>query len=62
MKLDSIKVRTEMFKQDLTQIEMAKRTGFSRMTIGRICNGGSCNTSTAKAIAEALGATVEDLA
>ena len=61
MRLDRVKVITELAKRDLKKKDLAERSGFARVTVSRICNGNGCNTNTAKAIAEALGVTVEDL-
>ena len=61
MKLDKVKIITELTKQEVTQTELAKRIGYNRSFISGVCNGRNCGIRTAKAIAEALGVNVKDL-
>lgn len=61
MRLDAIKIRTELYKQGMTQKDLVERSGYSRSAISGVCNGRSCQIHTAKAIAKALGVTVDDL-
>ena len=61
MRLDRVKLQTELIKKEMTQKELADLSGFSRSTINAICRGKGCYLSTAKAIAKALNATLEEL-
>ena len=61
MRIDRIKLISELARQNITQLELAKRCKYSRSTINGICNGKSCSERTAEAIAGALNITVDDL-
>lgn len=61
MQLDRVKLLTELVKKDMTQKQLIDASGFSRSTINSVCRGKTCNESTAKAIAAALGVSVKDL-
>ena len=61
MKLDRIKVISEMARQHKTVLELAKISGLSRVTITNIRAGKECNTATAYSLARALNVDVSDL-
>lgn len=61
MRIDRIKLVTEMARQDMTQLRLAELTGTSRATISGIQNGRSCSSSTAVKIAIALNVPIEKL-
>jgi len=61
MRINSIELRTELYKQGMTQKELAKRVYCSKGYINEICNGRSCSRKTGEAIAAALGVALEDL-
>lgn len=61
MRIDRIKLVTEMARQDMTQLRLAELTGVSRATISGIQNGRSCSSSTAVKIAIALNVPIEKL-
>lgn len=61
MRLDRIKLVSELARQDMTQTQLAERSGVSRVTINYIKNGKSCTEEVGKKLAEALGVPVEKL-
>lgn len=61
MRVNRIKLVSEMIRQDITQTALAKKSGISRTTICFIKNGKSCSDKTAEKIAKALNMRVEDL-
>nr|DAM40301.1 MAG TPA: helix-turn-helix domain protein [Caudoviricetes sp.] len=61
MRIDRIKLITEMARQDMTQLRLVELSGVSRATISRIQNGRSCSSRSAVKIADALGLSLETL-
>ena len=61
MRINRIKLVTELTKRDMTQLELSKLSGVSRTTIKFIKNGKSCSDATAGKIAKALNVPVEQL-
>lgn len=61
MKIDRIKLISEMARQRMTTKVLADKCGVSRATISAIRNGKSCIDVVGKAIANALGVDVNDL-
>lgn len=61
MRIDRIKLVTELMRQDMTQKELAQKVGISRVTINSIKNGRSCSDAVAFKIAEALGVDISKL-
>ena len=61
MRIDRVKLISELARQDMTQKELAKRSGVCRPTISYIKNGKSCSEDVGKRIAEALGVDIADL-
>ena len=61
MKLDRIKLITEMARRRMTVVEMAKITGISRVTITNVRSGKSCSAAVGYAIAKALNMGPADL-
>ncbi len=61
MRINRIKLVTELTKRDMTQLELSKLSGVSRTTINFIKNGKSCSDATAGKIAKALNVPVEQL-
>lgn len=61
MRINRIKLHTQMLMKDISTVELAKDTGISRATISGIRGGKSCLSETAEKIAEALKCKVEDL-
>ena len=61
MRINRIKLVTELTKRDMTQLELSKLSGISRTTINFIKNGKSCSDATAGKIAKALNVPVEQL-
>lgn len=55
MRIDRIKLVTQLTKQDITQKELAKRSGVSRATINYVKSGKSCSDEVAQKIANGLG-------
>lgn len=61
MRIDRIKLKTELAKRDMRQSELTKLAGVSKGTISGVMNGRSCNEETAEKIAEALKMPLEEL-
>ena len=61
MQLNTNKLRTKLFNLGLTQKEIAERAGVNKNTINAVFRGRSCKESTANAIAEALGVTLDSI-
>ena len=58
MRIDRIKLITEMAKQDMKQKDLAERAGISRATVNYVKSGKSCSEKVGKKIANALGVEV----
>jgi len=61
MRIDRIKLVTEMLKQNINQKMLSERTGISRSTVNYIVGGKSCSYDSGKAIAKALGVDVTEI-
>lgn len=61
MRIDRIKLVTELTKRDMTQTRLAELSGVSRATINYIRSGKSCSDEVGNKIAEALGIPVTEL-
>ncbi|MFV0466743.1 MAG: helix-turn-helix transcriptional regulator [Lachnospiraceae bacterium] len=61
MRINRIKLVTELTRQDMTQAKLAELSGVSRATVNFIKNGKSCSDKTVGKIAKALKVPVENL-
>ena len=61
MRIDRIKFVSELTRRDMTQKQLAERSGVSRATINYIKCGKSCTDEVGQKIAEALGLNVTEL-
>lgn len=61
MRIDRVKLTTELAKRDMTQKRLAELSGVSRATINYIKGGKSCSDEVGEKIAGALGIPVEKL-
>ena len=61
MRIDRVKLITEMARQDITQLKLVEMSGVSRSTISGIQNGRSCSSRSAVKIAKALKVPLETL-
>ena len=61
MRLNRMKLITELVNQDLSQTQLAEKAGISRVTLNGIKNGKSCSDKSALKIAEALNVSIEQL-
>ncbi len=61
MRIDRIKLVTELTRQDLTQKRLAELSGVSRATINYIRSGKSCTDEIGNKIAKALNVPIETL-
>lgn len=61
MRIDRIKLITEMARQDMTQLRLVELSGVSRATISGIQNGRSCSSRSAVKIADALKVPLKTL-
>lgn len=61
MRIDRVKLITEMARQEITQLKLTELSGVSRATISNIQNGRSCSSRSAVKIADALNVPLETL-
>ena len=61
MRIDRIKLVTELARQDLNQKQLAELSGVSRATISYVRAGKSCTNEVGNKIAEALNVPIEQL-
>lgn len=61
MRIDRIKLVTELAKRDMTQKRLAELSGVSRATINSIRGGKSCSDEVWQKIADALGVKAEEI-
>lgn len=61
MRINRIKLKTEMVKQDITNAELAKKAGVSLSTVSSIRGGRSCSKGSAVLVARALSMSVGEL-
>ncbi len=61
MRIDRIKLVTELTRKDMTQAKLAKLSGVSRATINYIKSGKSCTDEVGNKIAKALEVPVTAL-
>lgn len=61
MKLNDEKIRLLMYRNDMTQTELADEAGLTRETINAVANGKSCSYMSALRIAKALEVQLEDI-
>ena len=61
MRISRIKLVTELMRLDMTQEQLAKRAGLSRVTVNSIIGGKSCSDKSGIKIADALGVPIGKL-
>lgn len=61
MRIDRVKLITELAKREMTQKRLAELSGVSRATINYVRAGKSCTDEVGQKIAEALGVAVEEI-
>ena len=61
MRINGIKLITELARRDMTQTRLAELAGVSRATINCIRAGKSCSDKVGQKIAKALGVKTEEL-
>lgn len=61
MRIDRIKLVSELARRDISLKALSEKSGVSRSTLTSVKSGKSCSISTAKQIACALGISLEDL-
>lgn len=61
MRIDRIKLVSELEKRDMTQKRLAELSGVSRATINYIKGGKRCTDDVGRNIAEALGVDVAEI-
>lgn len=61
MRIDRVKLISEMARQDLKVKELAELAGLSRLTVTAVRGGKSCSQNTALSIARALSVDVAEI-
>ena len=61
MRIDRVKLITEMARADLNGKQLGELAGISRVTVSSVNGGRSCSEETAYKLARALGVDVEEL-
>lgn len=61
MYLNTQKLRIKLFSAGITQKKLAEKIGVSKNTVNAVFCGRSCKESTAAAIADALGVTLDSI-
>lgn len=61
MRIDRIKLVSELTRQDMTQKRLAELAGISRATVNYIKSGKSCSDEVAQKIAKALNCNITDI-
>lgn len=61
MRIDRVKLVTELAKRDMTQKRLAELSGVSRATINYVRAGKSCTDEVGQRIAKALGVNPEEI-
>lgn len=61
MKIDRVKLISEMARKRISSIELADKACVSRASVSALRNGKSCNANTVKHVAAALGLDVAEL-
>ncbi len=61
MRIDRIKLVTEMARSEIKLYELAEKSGLTRATITAIKGGKSCREETAMKLAAGLGIPLSDL-
>lgn len=61
MRIDRIKLVTELMKRDMKQSDLAKAAGISRATITYIKGGKSCSEEVVNKIAKALNINITEI-
>lgn len=61
MRIDRIKLITEMARSEIKLYELAEKTGITRATITAIKSGKSCREETAVKLAAGLGVPLSNL-
>lgn len=61
MRINRIKLVTELARRDMTQSKLAELAGVSRVTVNYIKSGKSCTDEVGHKIAKALGVDVAEI-
>lgn len=61
MRIDRIKLVSELTRRDMTQKRLAELAGVSRASVNYIKSGKSCSDAVGNKIAKALGVSIEEL-
>lgn len=61
MRIDRVKFAAALAMADISSIELARRSGLSRVTISSVKMGRSCSKTTAQKIASGLGVEIASI-
>lgn len=61
MRIDRVKLATELARRDMNQKQLAELSGVSRATVNYIRSGKSCSDAVGQKIADALGVDLKKI-
>ncbi len=61
MRIDRVKLATELARKDINLKKLAELSGLSRVTVSSVKCGKTCSASTTRKIANALGVDLEQI-
>lgn len=61
MRIDRVKFAAALAMADISSIELARRSGLSRVTISSVKMGRSCSKTTVQKIASGLGVEIASI-
>lgn len=61
MRIDRVKLVTELARQDMNQKQLAEKAGISRATVNYIRGGKSCSDEIGRKIAKALNVPLKNI-
>lgn len=61
MRIDRVKLATELARRDMSQKQLAELAGVSRATVNYIRSGKSCSDAVGQKIADALGVDLKKI-
>ena len=61
MRVDRVKIKSELARRDIKQLDLAHMANISISTVNGICGGRSCSSETAHQVAAALKLPIDEI-